>query len=231
MLKKTRRGEMMTKKIWMATFLVALMTSLSSFAMAQYRDRDDDDDNPYYQQGGYQQARQNGYQNGYRDGYAKGRHEGEENDPNDYQTPDWRQATRGYQAWMGPLNVFQSSYREGYRNGFGAGFTSINRGWGDGDADDYGYGGGSYGNYPNGRWGHSGSLARTQGYNQGYQDGSRVAQSDSSHGKPFQPYPRGDYRASDHGYHSGYGDKGTYQQFYLSGYEHGYRARYSSSRW
>lgn len=92
---------------------------ISSLSLAQYHD---DDDDGGYHQGNPRQARQYGYQQGYRDGYAKGRHEGRENDPNDYQTPDWRQATRGYEQWMGPVETFQNGYRDGYGSGFQAGY-------------------------------------------------------------------------------------------------------------
>ena len=82
----------MIGQLKLAAFLVAVTVSLSGAALAQV-----DDDDYYYHRGDDDQARQYGYQNGYRDGYNKGRHEGRENDPNDYQTPDWRQASRGYQ--------------------------------------------------------------------------------------------------------------------------------------
>ena len=83
----------MPRQLRMAALAIAVIMAFSSLSAAQYRD--DDDDGGYYQ--GSRQAHQYGYQQGYRDGYAKGRHEGRENDPNDYQTPDWRQATRGYE--------------------------------------------------------------------------------------------------------------------------------------
>jgi hypothetical protein len=79
------------------------------------------------------------------------------------------------------------------------------------------------------RGGQGGYGNSNPGYNQGYQDGSRVGQSDMAHGKPFNSYPRGAYRTSDHGYQSGYGNKGAYQQSYLSGYETGYRSSYRRS--
>lgn len=111
-----------------------------------------------------------------------------------------------------------------------------NGGWrrGDGDADDLGgyrgnhgyYGNYPYGNYPYGGGSRAGYGNSNVGYNQGYQDGSRVGQSDMAQRKQFDPYPRGAYRTSDHGYHSGYGDKGAYQQSYLGGYEAGYRSSY-----
>ena len=90
----------MPRQLRMAALAIAVIMAFSSLSLAQYRD--DDDDGGYYR-GDSRQARQYGYQPGYRDGYAKGRHEGRENDPNDYQTPDWRQATRGYEQWMGPV--------------------------------------------------------------------------------------------------------------------------------
>src|SRR5207249_8691247 len=88
----------MTRQIKLAILLVAMTFALSGFARAQ-RDADDD----YYGQrtdGG--QARQYGYQNGYHDGVKHGRHEGRENDPEDFRLPDDGQARRGYRDWMGP---------------------------------------------------------------------------------------------------------------------------------
>jgi flagellar biosynthesis/type III secretory pathway protein FliH len=109
----------------MAALAIAVIVAFSGLSLAQHRD--DDDDGGYYQSNS-RQARQYGYQQGYRDGYAKGKHEGRENDPNDYQSPDWRQATRGYEQWMGPVQAFQNAYRNGYENGFRAGYQSLNRG-------------------------------------------------------------------------------------------------------
>ncbi len=109
----------MLRKLSMAACAVAVTIVLSSFAVAQYRD---DDDDYYGEQGNAAQARQYGYQSGYRDGIAKGRHEGRENDPNDFRSREWESASRGYQPWMGPLSLFRLGYREGYRAGFQAGY-------------------------------------------------------------------------------------------------------------
>ncbi len=84
----------MISKIRLAAMLAAMTVVMTTAAHSQY-----DADDGY--QGDAAQARQYGYQSGYCDGYNKGRHEGRDNDPNDYQTPDWRQASRGYQDWMG----------------------------------------------------------------------------------------------------------------------------------
>ncbi|HVO79754.1 MAG TPA: hypothetical protein VMT28_03425 [Terriglobales bacterium] len=202
----------------MATFAVAVAVMLSGFALAQ-RDADDG----YYSPRGYAgSAQQYGYQNGYRDGYSKGQHEGRERDPNDYQTPDWRQATHGYLPWMGPVQVFQNGYRDGYRTGFLAGYRSVNarsRGDGDGDRDDirpvYNSG------YPYGSWGR-GNVA----YNFGYQDGAGVAREDIAQNKPYNPNPRGKYDDEDHGYRSGYGSKDAYRAQYASGYRAGYQSAF-----
>ena len=75
---------------WMAALAVMTVTTvlaLNTTASAQIYER------PY--PASIAQTRQCGYDNGYRDGVARGQHEGRENDPYDYQTPDWRQATRG----------------------------------------------------------------------------------------------------------------------------------------
>ena len=122
----------MPRQLRVGALAIAVIVAFSGLSLAQHRD--DDDDGGYYQSNS-RQARQYGYQQGYRDGYAKGKHEGRENDPNDYQSPDWRQATRGYEQWMGSVQAFQSAYRNGYENGFRAGYQSLNRGWVDGDED------------------------------------------------------------------------------------------------
>lgn len=208
----------MMRQMRMAAFAVALTVVLSGFALAQ-RDADDDG---YYNPRGYGQAQQNGYQNGYHDGYSKGQHEGRERDPNDYQTPDWRQATRGYQSWMGPVQVFQNAYRDGYRTGFQAGYRSVNRGgWGDGDGDRDDIRPINDGHYPYGSWGRG-----NVGYNIGYQDGAAVAREDTAKNKPYNPNPRGMYDDEDHGYRSEYGSKDVYRAQYANGYRSGYQAAF-----
>jgi hypothetical protein len=204
--------QIMKRQMRIAALAVAVTVALSGLALAQR------DDNDYYSQRGYAgQAQQYGYQNGYRDGYSKGQHEGREGDYNDYQTPDWRQATRGYQSWMGPLNVFQSAYRNGYETGFRAGFQSVNR---RGDRGVYPFGGyyPEGGSYPNrGSWGGP-------AYNFGHQDGASVARSDIYSHKPFNPNPRGRYGDEDHGYSRQYGSIDAYRAQYTAGYRAGYQS-------
>jgi len=48
---------------------------------------------------------------------SKGQHEGREHDPYDYQTPDWRQATRGYQTLDGRSQLVPARNQNGYSNG------------------------------------------------------------------------------------------------------------------
>jgi hypothetical protein len=192
-----------------ARTIVAAMATILLFGMvavAQDYDRDD-------YRGNVAQTQQYGYQNGYRDGMDRGRHEGRENDPFDYRTPDWRQATRGYQPWMGPVSVFQQGYQQGYASGFRAGFVSMRPGWRDGDRDDYrpeSYSGDRY----------NGNV----GYNFGYQDGAQTARDDLYHNKPFNPNPRGRFDDMDHGYRREYGDKGYYKSQYATGYRSGYES-------
>lgn len=160
--------------------------------------------------GGGNQARQYGYENGFRDGQRRGLHEGRENDPNDYHTPDWRQATHGYQNWMGPVGAFQNGYQQGYAEGFRAGFNSahpVYRG------DDYDRGNRVYG---------SGNRIA---FDTGYQDGASVAREDMYRNKSFNPEPRGKYDDRDHGYRREYGAR----DFYRSQYTEGYRAGYQSA--
>ena len=139
----------MRRQLRMAALAASLVMALGTFALAQ--DRDD-----YYYRGDVAQTRQYGYDNGFRDGEKRGRHEGRENDPNDYHTPDWRQASHGYKNWMGPLNAFQNGYQQGYADGFRSGFNSERPGWrGDGDRDDRYRGNRYYGNDAyNGRVGY-----------------------------------------------------------------------------
>jgi flagellar biosynthesis/type III secretory pathway protein FliH len=153
------------------------------------------------------QARQYGYENGYRDGVDRGRHEGRENDPFDYRTPDWRQASRGYQPWMGPLSVFQQGYQQGYASGFHSGFVSVRPGY----REDY-------------RPAYSGGSSSSIGYSTGYQDGAQTAREDLYHNKPYNPNPRGRYDDLDHGYRREYGDKNYYRSQYDAGYRTGYSA-------
>jgi hypothetical protein len=197
----------MKRAIQTAAIALATILAMSGAVLA----RDDDDD----RRGNWEQAQQQGYQNGYRDGLSQGRHEGHENDPYDYRTPDWHQATRGYQEWMGPVNAFQRGYQEGYSRGFQSGFESAShrRGDGDGDRDDrwhglYGFNGGTYG--------------RDFAYRTGYRDGSGVAREDLGRRKPYNPNPRGRFDDKDHGYRSEYGSKDAYKANYTIGYRAGY---------
>ena len=215
----------MSQMMKRAALLVAATLVLSGLAFAQYRDGDEDEGG--YYRGNAAQARQYGYQSGYRDGLSKGQHEGRENDPYDYQEPDWRQGTRGYQRWMGPVDAFQQGYRDGYQNGFRAGYR-VNRG--DRDSDQYGYNGGygggyngSYGGWPNGVYSPAGRYG-SPAYQIGYQDGARVGREDNASRKPFNPNPRGAYDDEDHGYSNRYGSKSAYKAQYANGYRAGYQS-------
>jgi hypothetical protein len=196
----------MRRQLRTVAMAVSLFVALGTFTVAQ--DYDD------YNRGGGNQARQYGYDNGFRDGQRRGQHEGRENDPYDYHTPDWRQATHGYKNWMGPIAAFQNGYQQGYVEGFRSGFNSERAGWrGDGDRD---------GDYRGNRfYGSDNRIA----YNTGYQDGASVARDDMYKNKSFNPEPRGRYDDRDHGYRREYGDK----NFYRSQYAEGYRAGYQSA--
>jgi|KBSMisStandDraft_5_1062788.scaffolds.fasta_scaffold1956880_1 hypothetical protein len=85
------------------------------------------------------------------------------------------------------------------------------------DRDDYGYGRG-YARGP--RVAHE----------IGYRDGSQVAREDMWHRKPFNPYPRGQYRRADHGYNRWYGDRDAYRERYADGYRDGYVAAFRGNR-
>jgi hypothetical protein len=203
----------------MASLAVSLVLALGTFALAQ--DRDDD----YYRGGNVAQTRQYGYDSGFRDGEKRGRHEGRENDPYDYHTPDWRQATRGYKGWMGPMNAFQNGYQQGYADGFRSGFNSERpgfRGDRDGDRDRYR----NNGYYGNGYYGNNAYDSRI-GYNTGYQDGVTMAREDQYKNKPFNPNPRARFDDRDHGYRREYGDKNSYKAEYTDGYRAGYQSTFN----
>lgn len=202
----------MVRQMRMAALALAVTMISSGFALAR-----DDDDYRYYR-GNYDQAHQYGYNSGYRDGVDKGRHEGRENDPYDYRTPDWRQATRGYKNWMGPVNLFQDGYRDGYRTGFEAGFQSVNQGWRGPSYRGPVYN--SWSSYGRGTYRGWSDIA----FNFGYQDGASVAREDIYKNKPYNPNPRGKYDDADHGYRSKYGDKSAYRAQYSNGYRAGYEA-------
>jgi hypothetical protein len=208
--------QILRQRMRMAAIAIATVLMLSGLALAQRGWEHDDDDG--YRDGYASQARQQGYQRGYNDGIEKGRHEGRENDPFDYRTPDWRQASRGYQDWMGPRNVYQRGYQEGYQNGFRSGFESIQGRRGDRD----GYGSGSYG---------GGGGYQSPAFDSGYRDGATVAREDMEHGKRFNSNPRGRYDDMDHGYRREYGDKHTYKAAYADGYRQGYEANYRGYRY
>jgi hypothetical protein len=207
----------MGQRIKAAALAVTMVLMLSGFALAQ-RGWDNDDDDGYRNNYGGQ-ARQQGYQRGYNDGVEKGRHEGRENDPFDYRTPDWHQATRGYKDWMGPRDAYQEGYQQGYRSGFESGFKSI-RGGGNYDRDDR-YNSGFYG----------GGQYQSPAFDIGYRDGSSVAREDMESGKKYNSNPRGRYDDKDHGYRREYGDKHDYKATYADGYRQGYEANYRGYRY
>ena len=206
----------MKRLLRMAALAVSLVLALGTISLAQ--DRDD------YYRGTIAQTRQYGYDSGFRDGQHKGRHEGRENDPYDYRTPDWHQASHGYKSWMGPQDVFQEGYQQGYRDGFRSGFISERPEWrgdGDGDRDDRYRGSGFYGSGPHG----PSRIA----YDTGYQDGISMAREDIYKNKRFNAEPRARFGGRDDGYSRAYGDKNMYKAEYTDGYRAGYEATFNGS--
>jgi hypothetical protein len=191
----------------LAALAVTVILILGASALAQDWDRDGDD------RGSSAQARNYGYQNGYHDGYSRGRDEGRENDPFDYRTPDWRQATHGYKGWMGPLSAFQSGYQQGYREGFQSGLTSLRPAFrlNDGDRDD--------------QEREFQEVDIALGHGPAFAPSS-VAREDLARGKRFNPNPRGPYDDRDHGYRREYGNKNYYKQQYTDGYRTGYQSAF-----
>ena len=197
----------MRRQIRVVALAVSFVLALGTVAVAQ--------DNDAYGRGASAQARQYGYDSGFRDGQRRGQHEGRENDPYDYHTPDWRQATHGYKNWMGPVNAFQNGYQQGYAEGFQVGFNNERPAYrGDGDRDDHYRGQRFYGS------------DNRIGYNTGYQDGAEIAREDMYNNKRFYPEPRGRFDDRDHGYRREYGDKNFYKSQYTEGYRAGYQATY-----
>lgn len=81
------------------------------------------------------------------------------------------------------------------------------------------------------QYGDHGRRDRFQpGFDQGYRDGSRVANEDMEHRKPFDPYPRGKYSNMDRGYHRDYGNREAYRRDYAEGYRQGYRSAFRHYR-
>lgn len=192
----------------MVAVVVSVVLALGTVALAQ--DADD-----YYYPGNVAQTRQYGYDSGFRDGQRKGQHEGRENDPYDYHTPDWHQATRGYKSWMGPVNVFQNGYQQGYAEGFRAGFESERPTW-RGDRDDRYRGNGFYG----------GDDRDRAAYDIGYRDGSEMAREDIYKNKRFNSEPRARFGGRDDGYARQYGDKNLYKSEYADGYRAGFESSF-----
>lgn len=94
-------------------------------------------------------------------------------------------------------------YREAYQRGYEAGYNSDR--------------------YPNPAHGAFGSLA----YSQGIQDGKMDGQHDRMTGHSYRPTQDDNYRHADRGYSYSMGNKDAYKQQYrngyMSGYEQGYR--------
>jgi hypothetical protein len=202
----------MWRTMKMAAVALSATLALSGLALAQ-RDYDGDRDDHYR---GGDQAQRRGYDRGYRDGVDKGRHEGREHDPFDYQTPDWRQATRGYERWMGPVELYQRGYQEGYRNGFGTGYRETARGWRDGDHDR------------DDRWQNDGWRTRydpdwaSVANRFGYEDGRTAAREDLEHRKSYNSKPRGRFGDRLDGYRREFGSRDRYRAEYTAGYRQGY---------
>ena len=199
----------MLRTMRMAALALAMTLLLSGFALAY-----DDNDRYYCGAGNGSQARQYGYQNGYRDGVNRGRHEGREHDRYDGREVDWRQSTRGYQSWMGPVNLYRSAYQDGYRNGFQEAYRSASR-------DDGSYRDGYYRNDSyNPGWYRGGYEPRgLQLWISGWRH--RCARR-SIQAQAVQSRTTGKYDDRDHGYRREYGDKNSYRATYSEGYRAGY---------
>ena len=199
----------MMRTIKMALCALTATLALSGFALAQ---RDWDDNNGYYRQDYGDQAQQYGYQNGYNEGVQKGRHEGRERDPYDYRDPSGRQARRGYQRWMGPVEVYQRAYQQGYRNGFQSGYAEYSRN---------GYNGYRGNGWQDGGW-QNGYDGDGVAYRFGQQDGAQAAQEDIYNRKGYNSNPRGRFEDRDHGFRREFGSRERYRDQYGSGYRAGY---------
>lgn len=205
----------------MAGWTLGALLALGGLTLAQ-RNYGYDYDDGYDRHDNAGQAQQYGYQNGYHDGIGKGRHEGREHDPNDYHAPAWRQSTRGYQRWMGPVDGYQRAYQEGYRNGFRAGYEEVSQRWNGGNRGyDRGYEW-QHAGWRSGYGGNGGSVANRFGY----EDGIQMAREDMDRHKKYNSKPRGRFGDRDDGYHREFGDKNYYKAEYTAGYRAGYDATY-----
>jgi hypothetical protein len=211
--------QMSRTTLWSTARMAALTLAVTLFVSGLALARDDDD---YYRRGGTNQARQYGYERGFHDGQSKGRHEGRERDPYDYRSPDWRQASKGYKGWMGPVDWYRRGYQDGYASGFRSGYQEVA-----GPRDGYygGYNRGrSYGESFRGGYDQDAYGGGNIAYRFGYEDGSSVAREDIYKRKSYNPNPRGRYDDADHGYRREYGNKNQYKADYANGYRAGYEA-------
>lgn len=208
----------MWRSMKMSAYALAATLALSGLALAQ-RDRDydnDGDDNGYYRGGNFEQARRAGYQRGYNEGVGSGRHEGREHDPYDYKTPDYGQAKRGYERWMGPVEVYQRAYREGYSNGFRSGYEEVA---GNGRGRD------GYDNWSRDGWRTAYDFEGANVANRfGHDDGAQAAREDIYHRKEYNSKPRGRFGGRDRGYLREFGSKDRYKAEYTASYRAGYDA-------
>jgi hypothetical protein len=215
----------MYRRIRTAAFAVVIAVLLSGLALAQRRD-DDDNDSDNHKDRQHESKRNHDHDRDRDRDRDRSRHRWHDRDrDHDRDDHDFRRAkgdppgwSHGRKTGWGDHDVPPGQDNDRDRD---------DHSWHDRDDRDGNWRNqGAQTTIPTAGGGQGGYGTNNPGYSQGYQDGSRVGQSDMTHGKQFDPYPRGAYRTSSHGYHSVYGNKGAYQQSYLSGYETGYRSSY-----
>src|SRR3989449_84433 len=230
---KSSGRQNMLGKIRMTALAVAVTLACSGLALANDRDNDKDDYTRNHTQA------------------QKHRRDGDRDDRNGWRNQN-NNRNQGWQRGDGDRDDRGSG---NWRNRNGQNNSSIyqnNQGWhrGDGDADDGAYNrggvynrgsvynpGGVYypgnsgvynrGTYPANQTGYpQGAFGGNPGFRYGYSDGAKMANTDMSQGKPFNPEPRGKYDDRDGGYQSVDGDKNSYKVQYSDGYRAGYEATF-----
>jgi hypothetical protein len=198
---------------------VAALAAVISLACGSPAWAHDDDDDDYSRR---DNAIQYGYQNGYRAGVRHANYDRSQGYRYNYKSEQWEEARDGYTRWMGSFGQYRRGFRQGYENGYRAGYSS---GWRRGDIyRDDGY-------YDrSGRGYYGGGGERNVAYDNGWNDGSSVAQSDLAGGKNYNSSPRGRYDDADHGYRREFGDKRAYQSEYTAGYRAGYDSVFGQAR-
>jgi hypothetical protein len=177
--------------------------------------------------------------NGYSEGFESGLTDRANRGRMSYQSRrEYTEATQGYRTEWGQLPTYQASYRQAYARGYQDAFNgrSRNRSFDRArvyrDYSRYGYD--PYYNYPSYRTGAATIALNTlaeRAANQGFEDGFLRGQYDRNIGVR-RPNPRGHgaYEHALNGWDPEWGGASTFQSYYRTYFEQGYRQGYGGRR-